>query len=80
MQKNIRLCFLRFTDYDMKRNIDLLLFTHQNLDFIPTKAASNKPVSSVIIEVIRTVLIFFFFFFYDKILQVQKSIKSTKKH
>ena len=31
-----------------------------------------------IIEVIRTVLNFFFF--YDKISQVQKSIKSTKKH
>ena len=79
MQKNIRLCFLRFTDYHMKRNIDLLLFTHQNLDFIPTKAASNKPVSSVIIGVIRTVLNFLFFFtirFY----KYKKALKSTKRH
>ena len=48
-------------------------FLHPFYTFIPVHR------SSIIIEVITTVLNFFFFF-YDKILKVQKSIKSTKKH
>ena len=48
-------------------------FLHPFYTFIPVHR------SSIIIEVITTVLNFLFFF-YDKILKVQKSIKSTKKH
>ena len=46
---------------------------------IPKKERLSTETSSIIIEVIGTVLNFLYFF-YDKILQVQKSIKSTIKH
>ena len=53
---------------------------HEKKFIVDVKNADfSFETSSIIIEVIRTVLNFFFFF-YDNILQVQKSIKSTNKH